>query len=93
MMNEKSAYERAACENCDQELAFDEDTVLGEIRKVYKWQNGMVMVFDQFGEQMPDYQGRYEEVREKILSDASVKTEFFVADWRSSRAPEKIANF
>jgi hypothetical protein len=26
-----------------------------EIHKVYKWQNEMVMVFDQFGEQMPEY--------------------------------------
>jgi hypothetical protein len=35
----------------------------------YCFQNGMVMAFDQNGEQMPDYQGRLEEVQEKIRRD------------------------
>lgn len=39
---------------------------LHHITHVYRWQNGMVMVFDQFGEQMPEYQGLYEDVVEKI---------------------------
>ena len=30
----------------------------------------MVMVFDNKGEQMPKYQGRYEAVKESILKDA-----------------------
>lgn len=37
-----------------------------QITNVYLFQNGMVMTFDQFGEQMPDYQGRAEEVMPKI---------------------------
>jgi hypothetical protein len=37
-----------------------------KITDVYIWQNGMVMTFDQFGEQMPEYQGRREEVLDKI---------------------------
>ena len=30
----------------------------------------MVMVFDEKGEQLPDYQGSYDEVRDRILADA-----------------------
>ncbi len=36
------------------------------ITHVIIWQNGMVMVFDQYGEQMPEYQGRQEEMIPKI---------------------------
>lgn len=36
------------------------------IEKVIIWQNGLVMVFDQFGEQMPEYQGEEETVIPKI---------------------------
>ena len=35
----------------------------------YHFQNGMVMAFDQYGKQMPEYQGRYEEVIDKIRRD------------------------
>lgn len=37
-----------------------------QIAKVILWQNGLVMVFDQAGEQIPGYQGKLEEVEEKI---------------------------
>ena len=37
-----------------------------KITKVYNWANGMTMVFDQFGEQMPEFQGPTEEVMPKI---------------------------
>ena len=40
------------------------------IKTVIKSQNGMVMVFDEKGEQIPEYQGRYDEVKETILKDA-----------------------
>jgi hypothetical protein len=36
------------------------------ITSVYSFVNGMTMVFDQDGKQMPDYQGRTEEVMPKI---------------------------
>ena len=38
------------------------------ITNVYLWQNGLVMVFDQYGQQMPEYQGPLEEVEEKIMA-------------------------
>ncbi len=39
------------------------------ISNVYRWQNGMVMVFDQYGNQMPKYQGKWSECSEAILRD------------------------
>ncbi len=41
-----------------------------EIANVYYWQNGMAIVSDQFGEQMPKYQGLTTEVKDKIEKDA-----------------------
>lgn len=40
------------------------------IKNVIRSQSDMVMVFDNNGEQIPEYQGQYEEVKEKILKDA-----------------------
>lgn len=40
------------------------------IRTVIKIQNDMVMVFDENGEQLPDYQGHYRDVKDRILADA-----------------------
>ena len=39
------------------------------IENVVRWENGMVMVFDQYGQQMPDYQGKWEEMCEAIERD------------------------
>ena len=41
------------------------------IKTVVRFPNDMVMVFDEKGEQIPKYQGPYEEVRDEILRDAS----------------------
>jgi len=40
------------------------------IKTVIRFQKNMVMVFDKQGEQIPEYQGRYEEVKEGISRDA-----------------------
>lgn len=40
------------------------------IKSVIKAEKGMVVVFDEKGEQITEYQGEYEEVKEKILRDA-----------------------
>ena len=40
------------------------------IKTVIKSQRNMVLVFDETGEQLPEYQGDYEEVKENILRDA-----------------------
>ena len=46
------------------------------IKTVIRAGNDMVMVFDAEGEQMPEYQGQYEDVREGILRDAPAGTVF-----------------
>lgn len=42
--------------------------------------NAMVAVFNGDGEQIPDYQGKYEEVRERILEDAPPGAVFYSED-------------
>lgn len=46
------------------------------INSVIKTQSGMVLVFDDKGEQIPEYQGQYEEVKAHILEDAPPSAEF-----------------
>jgi hypothetical protein len=46
------------------------------MKTVIRLRNDMVMVFDAIGEQIPEYQGRYEDVKERILRDASSETIF-----------------
>ncbi len=40
------------------------------IKTVIRVENDMVMVFDENGEEMPEYQGYYDIVRYKIIADA-----------------------
>ena len=46
------------------------------IKTVMRFRNNMVMVFDKRGEQIPEYQGQYEKVKESILADALPDTIF-----------------
>lgn len=46
------------------------------IKTVIRVRNGMVMVFDENGEQLPEYQGFYQDVRDNIMSDAPEGTIF-----------------
>ncbi|MBA7467970.1 hypothetical protein ES707_03210 [subsurface metagenome] len=46
------------------------------IKTVMRFRNNMVMVFDKWGEQIPEYQGQYEKVKESILEDALPDTIF-----------------
>lgn len=46
------------------------------IKTVIRCPNNMVMVFDEKGEQIPEYQGQYGEVKEIILKDAPLKAVF-----------------
>ncbi len=56
--------------------------IKSRIKAVYVWQNGQVMVFDQWGKQMPDYQGPFEEVRDSIVRDADEYTEYYGGSWK-----------
>jgi hypothetical protein len=40
------------------------------IKTVIRLRNNAVMVFDAEGEQIPEYQGQYEDMKERILRDA-----------------------
>jgi hypothetical protein len=46
------------------------------IKTVIRMSNNMVMVFDDKGEQIPEYQGQYDDVREKILADVPAEVVF-----------------
>jgi len=46
------------------------------IKSVIRCPNDMVIVFDERGEQIPEYQGQYEEIRERILKDAPRTSRF-----------------
>ncbi len=46
------------------------------IKSVIRAPNGIVMAFDENGEQIPEYQGHYEKVKKRILKDAPPGTLF-----------------
>ena len=46
------------------------------IKTVIRLRNNMVMVFDAEGEQIPEYQGQYETVKEKVLRDSPAGAKF-----------------
>lgn len=46
------------------------------IKTVIRIKNDMVMVFDEKGEELPEYQGYYGEVKDRILADAQTDSVF-----------------
>ena len=46
------------------------------IKTAIRFQSNMVVVFDEEGEQVPEYQGSYEKVRGSILKNAPTYTVF-----------------
>ncbi len=60
------------------------------MKTVIRTQEDIVIVFDENGRQIPEYQGRYEDVRLIILQDAFARTVF--KHWReNSPEPEIVA--
>ena len=55
------------------------------ISEVFKFETGMVLVFDEKGEQMPEFQGKYEDVRVKILARAPKEATFYHGTWPQGR--------
>jgi hypothetical protein len=47
------------------------------VKTIIRTDDGMVMVFDERGEQVPEYQGNYDDVREKVLARASGESGFY----------------
>jgi len=57
------------------------------INEVIRFSNDIVLVFDEKGEQLPEFQGRYEEVRARILAYAPKEAKFFHGDWPQVENP------
>ena len=51
------------------------------ISVVIKFENGMVLVFDENGKQMPEFEGKYQDVRVKILARAPKGAKFYHGTW------------
>lgn len=54
-----------------------------KIGVVIVWQNKMVMVFDKTAQPIAEYQGPYEQVFEKIMTDINSETKFFSGLWKT----------
>jgi hypothetical protein len=60
------------------------------IKTVIRAANNMVIAFDEQGNQMPEYQGRYEDVKSKIMTDFG--TEAAYIHWFGiSSKPDMVA--
>lgn len=75
------------CQGRHRELVIEARKGNEMIDYVIRFENGMVMVFNERGEQMPEYQGRYEEVKDKILADAPESAKLSHGVWRVSEEP------
>lgn len=51
------------------------------IKEAVLFDNEMVIVFDENGQQIPEYQGRHSQVVTKIIQDSTDKTIFKFATW------------
>ena len=58
------------------------------IKTVIRFKNDMVVVLDSNGEQIPEYQGQYDEVKEKILRDTPADTVFAHGFTNSGKLPK-----
>ena len=60
------------------------------IKTVIKSENNMVMVFDGKGEQIPEYQGQYQDAKEPIMKDA-LPTAVFAHWFNHTDKPTTVA--
>lgn len=54
------------------------------LKMAIRWQNDMVMCFDYDGQQIPELQGRYEEMRRKVLAASDRDTIFRTGIWNTA---------
>lgn len=54
------------------------------IDTVVLWANGMVTVFDEHGEQIPEHQGRWQDVEARILDHDTPGTKYRYGVWGQS---------
>lgn len=46
------------------------------IKTIIRIENDLVMVFDEKGEEIPEYQGNYDYVKDRIIADATGESVF-----------------
>lgn len=61
-----------------------------KLKRVIRWQNGMVMAFDENGQQIPELQGPFEEVKEKCRAAADADTIFEGGNWTDKRTSREV---
>lgn len=54
------------------------------LKTVYLWANNFVTAFDEGGNQIPELQGKFFDVKDAILRSAMIQTKFYLSDWSSS---------
>lgn len=64
-----------------------------KITIVILWINDTVTVFDQSGEEMVEFQGRHEDVREAILAHSTDATKFYKGEWNEDGTMKELDNF
>jgi len=57
------------------------------IDRVILWSNGTVMVFDEHGKQLPEYQGRRKEAIQKLMDADISDTTFQIGSWNQGTLP------
>lgn len=60
------------------------------IKTVIRLNNNLVMVFDENGEQLSEYQGDYDEVKYRILSNTSPDTRYI--HWFDENSPPRTVS-
>ncbi len=58
------------------------------IKTIIRIENDMVMVFDENGEEIPEYQGNYDYVKDRIMAEADEQSVFnhWLGNWQKPRA-------
>jgi len=63
------------------------------VKSVYLFTSGMVIVFNEKGEQIPELQGRLDTVKEKILEASDQNTRFNISRWNEWAQPLRRDEF
>lgn len=67
-----------------------------KIKRLYLWSNGMVMAFDDNGEQIPEFQGKAKDVLGSALDALSDRSVCYMGQWSErpiSVTPEALRGF
>lgn len=57
------------------------------IDRIVLWSNGVVMVFDEHGKQIPEYQGKRKQVAEKLKDADLSQASFQIGSWNQGVLP------